>query len=497
MDAVLPDAVSKEFPLRVLIAGGGVGGLALAKSLDKMEHVDVTVLELSDEFKRFGGPIQLASNALQVLKEMDEPVFNQIMEKFTYTGDKMNGIKDGIRDEWYAKFDLASPAEARNMPYTGAIERPELQQIYLDNLTPGVVRNGNGVESYTLNDKKEVVVKLSDGSSVTGDVLIGADGIWSSVRASMRNEPVRGDESGVSYSGYTVFAGELNYDSFDNGEVGYKVYIGPNQYFVITDIGNGRYQWYAFLAREPGSASKEEKPDGSSMYLQTIFNGWSKDIHHILKATQEHEIEQRDLYDRPPSVLKSWIDGPVALLGDSVHAMMPNLGQGGCQAIEDAFVLQQLLEKASSRSAVDAILKGYAPRRRIRSAAVQGLSRFASDIIIRGFDTPFKIVDGPKFENFNYAGVVTRMLQPILPIFFNIQFNFLYEGWKNEWPIDLKATIGFGVIGGLLLLIAGGTLEEVGIIGTLGLEGVLEGTGVTESAEGFEGIFQQISSFFF
>ena len=55
------------------------------------------------------------------------------------------------------------------------------------------------------------------------------------------------------------------------------------------------------------------------MYLQNIFTGWAGDIHHILKATQEHEIEQRDLYDRPPSVRKAWTDGPVALIGDSVH----------------------------------------------------------------------------------------------------------------------------------------------------------------------------------
>ena len=60
-----------------------------------------------------------------------------------------------------------------------------------------------------------------------------------------------------------------------------------------------------------------------------IFEGWAGDIHHILDATKEDEIQQRDLYDRPPSVVKPWTKGPVALLGDAVHAMMPNLGQGG------------------------------------------------------------------------------------------------------------------------------------------------------------------------
>ena len=485
-------AITEENPLRVIIAGAGVGGLALAKSLSKNPKMKVTVLERTDEFKRFGGPIQLASNALKVLNEMDEDVYNKIMDKFTFTGDKMNGIKDGIRDEWYAKFDLAGPAEARDMPYTGVIERPDLQQIYLDTLPKGVVQNGDGVVSYETN-KSGYGVKaiMESGNVVEGDVLLGADGIWSAVRATMRDEPLRGDGSGVAYSGYTVFAGELNYDSFDNGEVGYKVYIGPGQYFVITDIGKGRYQWYAFLAKPPGSAAQEEKPDGSSMYLQNIFEGWSKDIHHILKATKENEVEQRDLYDRPPSVIKPWTKGNVALLGDSVHAMMPNLGQGGCQAIEDAFVIAQELESASTRDEIENKLNAYRGRRLIRSAAVQGLSRFASDIIIRGFDTPAKIVmkEGVKFENFNYAGVVTKMLQPILPIFFSIQFNFLYEGWRNNFAIDFNAAIRFLIVGGFILLIGVGTVEESALFAGLGLEGLF-------GAEGVEAILANIQDFF-
>lgn len=442
----------------------------------------VTVLERTDEFKRFGGPIQLASNALSVIEMMDSDVYKQIMEKFTFTGDKENGIKDGIRDEWYAKFDLASPAEARGMTYTGVIERPDLQDIYLKSLPPGVVQNGDGVQTYQTNDNGHgVKAIMSSGNVVEGDVLIGADGIWSAVRANMRDEPLKGDGSGVSYSGYTVFAGELDYDSIDNGQVGYKVYIGPGQYFVITDIGNERYQWYAFLAKPAGSAALEEKPDGNVKYIGDVFEGWSKDIHHILQATQEHEIQQRDLYDRPPSVFKPWTKKTVALLGDSVHAMMPNLGQGGCQAVEDAYVINEELSAATKRDEIEGKLNNYRGRRLIRSAAVQGLSRFASDIIIRGFDTPAKIVfkdGGIKFENFNYAGIVTKMLQPILPIFFIIQFNFLYDGYKNDFAIDLKATFGFLFVGGLILLVGAGGIEEGAILGGLGLETIFGTEGI-------------------
>ena len=490
-------AITEENPLRVLIAGAGVGGLALATTLSKNPKMKVTVLERTDEFKRFGGPIQLASNALEVLKAMDEDIYNKIMSKFTFTGDKENGIKDGIRDEWYAMFDLKSPAESRNMAYTGVIERPELQQIYLDKLPKGMVQNGDGVVSYETNSNGYGVKAVMDsGKIIEGDVLLGADGIWSAVRAKMRDEPIRGEGSGVAYSGYTVFAGELDYASFDNGMVGYKVYIGPGQYFVITDIGNERYQWYAFLAKPAGSAALEEKPDGTSIYLQNVFDGWSKDIHHILKATQENEVQQRDLYDRPPSVFKAWTKGSVALLGDSVHAMMPNLGQGGCQAIEDAYVIAEELESATSRDEIERKLNNYRGRRLIRSAAVQGLSRFASDIIIRGFDTPAKIVlkDGVKFENFNYAGIVTKTLQPILPVFFTVQFAFLYDGWKNNTLIDFKAALAFTIIGGFILAISFGLVEETAVIGGLGLDGLLAGEGFA-GFEGFETLFANIREF--
>lgn len=478
------DDISPEHPLKVVIAGAGVGGLSLAKVLTKNPSMSVTVLERTAAFKRFGGPIQLASNAMQVLSEMDSTVYKQICEKFTVTGDKMNGIKDGIRTEWYAKFDLASPAKQRNMPYTGVIDRPDLQEIFLAALPEGVVQNGNGVTSYEKHaNGRGVTVHMDSGESMECDVLIGADGIWSAVRSTMRGAPKKGEGSGASYSGYTVFAGELAYDSPDNGQVGYKVYIGPGQYFVITDIGKGNYQWYAFLARPPDSASSTPMPDGTSAYLQGIFQGWSDEIHAILRVTKEDEIEQRDLYDRPPSALKPWTDGPVALLGDGIHAMMPNLGQGGCQAIEDAYVIAQELALTQKRSQVPSRLNQYQQRRLVRSAAVQGLSRFASDIIIRGFDTPAKIYwdeQGQlKFENFNYAGIVTKILQPILPLFFVIQFNFLYDGWRNEGGIDVKATLGLLSIGGLVLFLLAGT-EAAGVGLTFGFEALVGAEGVID-----------------
>merc|ERR1719456_1860824 len=169
--------------------------------------------------------------------------------------------------------------------------------------------------------------------------------------------------------------------------------------------------------------------------------------------------------------------------------MMPNLGQGGCQAIEDAFVLDQELRGLTTRKGTAAALETYRNRRLVRSASVQGLSRFASDIIIRGFDTPAKIVDG-RFENFNYAGIVTRMLQPILPVFFAVQFNFLYEGWRNEYAFDVKAGLLIGGLGLLILALGAGAVGDAAILLPFGLEsvfGVEALAGISETITGFLG----------
>uniref|UniRef100_A0A6U2F0Q1 FAD-binding domain-containing protein n=1 Tax=Pseudictyota dubia TaxID=2749911 RepID=A0A6U2F0Q1_9STRA len=466
-------------PLRVAVAGGGVGGLTLALTM-LLKGFDVTVYEKTAAFARFGGPIQFASNALSVLKKIDEGLFDDVMAKFTFTGTRACGIKDGLRADgkfsmtddsldylvnpdapadWFVKFPLKGCADLFGLPYTGVVDRPDLQEILIDKcraVKDDFIQNGNPVVGYESKGVGNgVTVKLEDGTTAEADVLVGADGIWSAVRAQMYGEELRkssGDltkRQGCTYSGYTVFAGETVIKTADYYDTGYKVYIGPKRYFVTSDVGDGRIQWYAFFALPPGTKRAPSGWGGSSRstqadpeenlveYIKSLHEGWSDEVFTILDATPPESVEQRDLYDRAPEFLRSWADENVVLMGDAVHPMMPNLGQGGCQAIEDAYVLSQELSSAASRSQLETKLGNYARRRRLRSAAVQGLSRFASDIIIRGFDTPAKVARDAetgewRFENFNYAGIVTKVLQPILPLFFAVQFNFLYDGWKNE-----------------------------------------------------------------
>ncbi|CAE8614771.1 unnamed protein product, partial [Polarella glacialis] len=432
--------ISEENPLRVIIAGGGVGGLMLAKALSKEPTMRCTILEQTNQFARFGGPIQIASNALSVIRDIDETLFNNLMDKFTFTGCRQNGLVDPLRNEWYCPFDaMKTSADHFELPYTGVVDRPDLQEILLNAIPEGMLQNSQKVSGYeVLPDYAGVKVQTKGGEDVECDVLIGNDGIWSAIRAQMWDEDQKGPGSGCTYSGYIVFAGETIYKPDDYFDVGYKVYMGPKRYFVTSDVGRGRIQWYAFVAVGEGEQvprGPREKKD----YVKAAFQGWSQQVQDLLEATPSDTVEDRSLYDRPPSVGRSWADGPVALAGDACHPMMPNLGQGGCQAMEDAYMIVQKLKGCKSRSEVPDALQDYYRSRVFRASAIQGLSRIASDLLLSTFTFPWKPSEGLSSPHgkgrgdFNYNAVAVSYLKYLLPSIFNIQFSFLYSYHPFKW----------------------------------------------------------------
>jgi len=330
-------AISKDRPLRIVIAGGGLGGLSLASHLLQLNDpvcpiFEVHILEQATQYKPFGGPIQIQSNALGALRRMNPRIYEAVRACGLPTGDRLSGIRDGIRHDegWLVKFDAATPARRKRLPLTLAINRVVLQEIFLKYGVPPdlVLRTGCRVVSYENLAEHGVAVHLEDGETVHSDILVASDGIWSRVRHCMFGLPA--EEAGprfaskhARYSGYTCYTGTCEQTPQDIKEVAYKVFLGQRQYLGSTDAGFGWQHWWAFLPEKPGQTDDDEPPLEK---LRREFADWSPEIHDLFDATDPSVVKRRDLYDRLP--LSHWIDGGAVLLGDAAHPTMPNLGQG-------------------------------------------------------------------------------------------------------------------------------------------------------------------------
>jgi 2-polyprenyl-6-methoxyphenol hydroxylase-like FAD-dependent oxidoreductase len=197
-----------------------------------------------------------------------------------------------------------------------------------------------------------VVADLGDAGTVEAACLVGADGLRSAVRAQLLGdgEPV--------YRGYPVWRGVAPGGAVQHGVL--TETLGHGRRFGIVPIGGGRVAWWA-TANEPEDATDDA--EGRKAKLMRMFGGWHRPIPDLIAATPDEDILKNGTYDRPPA--RRWGRGRVTLLGDAAHPTTPNLGQGGCMAIEDAAVLACSLAQAGD---VAAGLRAYEARRRGRTA---------------------------------------------------------------------------------------------------------------------------------
>jgi len=221
---------------------------------------------------------------------------------------------------------------------------------------------------------------------------------------------LRGSKSTASYTGYKLFSSLPLYQTDDFFDIGYCAYIGPDNYFVTCPDRYGRIQWYAFVKSTPESEYVED----AKSFLSQKFERWTPEVRAILGESENSGISQRDLWDRPPC-LRGWSDGRVALLGDSCHATMPNIGQGSGLAFEDAFVLSNLLGELKHPHDIDGALNKYYAKRLWRSATIQGLGRMNSEAI--KILTPLLPI----------KPLIEFVISPFLPLVFFAQFGYCYS----------------------------------------------------------------------
>jgi zeaxanthin epoxidase len=370
--------ISTTRPLRVVVAGGGVAGLVTAAACHA-KGMQVALFEQAAQYAPYGGPIQIQSNALRALERINANVFHEICQAGTVTADRVSGLKIGYRKgvflglgqtyqkgDWLVRFDTLGPALEAGLPATVVVDRPVIQQILLSKGLPeGTVRIKSRIAHYEeLGIGEGLKITLQDGTVAYADVLVGADGIWSSVRRIMHGLDTGADGFAASgaaggalneaearrmakdsvlmannanrrYSGFTCYAALTEHRASNIEEVSYQVLLGKDKYFVSTDGGGERQQWFALIREKAGGVDEEataENPKPKLTRLLQEFNNqepgdqngdvWDGFAHELLRSTPEDQIKRRDLYDGAPLLAKGWTRGQVAICGDAAHPMM-------------------------------------------------------------------------------------------------------------------------------------------------------------------------------
>lgn len=298
----------------VLIVGAGIGGLAAAVAL-RRARCEVQVFERDAGISSAGAGLMLQANALAALEKIG--VAEEVARAGVTIGSSSLSTRTG--------------AGLLELDFSGAsvlgvgIHRAALHRILAAHAGREQVRTGAPVVGYRLAADR-VVVELASGEEVAGDLLVGADGVHSTVRARHLAD------GAPRYAGYTCWRGVTPQgDRFRRGQL-FEIW-GAGQRFGGLHIDERLY-WFAPVNAPPDN---RDEPGRARPELLELYRDWPEPVLATIASTSESEIVRNDVIDRP--FRRDWGRGRMTLLGDAAHPMTPDLAQGACQAIEDAVVL--------------------------------------------------------------------------------------------------------------------------------------------------------------
>ena len=345
--------------LRVLIAGGGIGGITTLLSL-RQRGIDAELFEQAEAFRQVGAGIQISSNATRILRTLG--LGESLARVAVYAEGRDYRAWDAGERLYYTP--LGARAEAHfGAPYYHA-HRADLLDVLLGGFGEKGFRLNAHVERFE-QDANGVTVTFADGTNITGDVLIGADGIHSTVRGQLFGHEL------PRYTGNVAWRGLVPAERVAHLDLGRVtgVWMGPNRSIVQYYIAAGKtFNWIG-ISRSEQPARESWLAEGRIEDALAEYTGWHDTIRTIIAATPR--VLRQALYDRAP--LPEWRIGRVVLLGDAAHPMMPFYAQGAAQSIEDAYVLAGCLAAMPDEPVV--ALERYVKLRQPRTAWMQDLSR--------------------------------------------------------------------------------------------------------------------------
>jgi 2-polyprenyl-6-methoxyphenol hydroxylase-like FAD-dependent oxidoreductase len=352
---------------RILISGGGIGGLSAALGLAR-QGIRSLVLERASELGEIGAGIQLGPNAFHAFDYLG---IGEAARSAAVYVDKLL-LMDAMSAEEICSIPLDGPFRERfGNPYA-VVHRGELHGVMLRGCqeNPLIEMHTNSeVTGYTHSDDG-VEASLADGSRLRGRALIGADGLWSKVRQQMVGDGM------PRVTGHTTYRSVIPYDQMPE-ELRFNaatLWAGPKCHLVHYPLSG----WKTFNLVVTYHNHAPEPVAGAPVSHEEVMQGFE----HIHPRAQQIIKIGKDwkkwvLCDREP--VMEWTDGAVALLGDAAHPMMQYLAQGACMAMEDSVILS--VECGQTPNDLPGALKRYQDRRRLRTARIQLQAREVGDHI--------------------------------------------------------------------------------------------------------------------
>lgn len=336
----------------IAIVGGGIGGLCTAIGL-QTHGFDPIVYETTDELRPVGSGIGIAPNGMQALDRLD------VAETVAERGVTVDRVELRTDDgQLLMPMNFRTSTDRFDLDHAMvAVHRADLQSVLRNHLSTDSLQLG--MECVGIN-AKQPAVQFADGTEKTPDLVVGADGVNSTVRKHIfpSNRP--------RYAGEVAYRGLADTTTSNDIEQVGAEFWGRGVRLGYFPVDNERVYWFAtVVAESPDTAS-----EATSAELAKQYCDFTAPVPDLIAATDDETIIQTPLTDVPP--LDHWISSRVTLLGDAAHAMTPNLAQGSAQAMEDAVVLA---ESIANHGATHRALTSYETRRKDRAESILRQSR--------------------------------------------------------------------------------------------------------------------------
>lgn len=348
-------AMSKR--VHVAIVGGGMGGLAAAVALSR-RGISVAVYEQSGSLREVGAGIFVYPNSLRQLERMG-------------LGDALArvGAKVGAGSEYY-RMDgrvvgqiLTTDSSGWNGMY--GMHRADILKVLADALPASAIHTGHRCIGFS-QDEAGAHLAFENGNVAHADFVIAADGIHSVLQKYVV-EP-----SAPEYAGFRAYRGLIAADQLPEWRrEAHQVWMGDGKHFMVFPVRGGELLNYVGFVPSTNETAESWSAVGDRDELAASFAGWDPRVTYLLEKVET--CFWWGLYDRKP--LRNWVNGRLALLGDAAHPMLPHLGQGANQAIEDGTALAVILQACAQDGSLDDALQRYQELRQPRTSMVQAESR--------------------------------------------------------------------------------------------------------------------------